>query len=173
MQRNLEQSFSESVIVDGRQNCANPLCKEYDVLIEKLKIKCARATNAEKVKIISLMPESRLKSKVCEELHVSQYLVPISRELTKKHGVLPDHEKKGRKQLSTEVIKTVEDIYQLDENIRIFAGRKDFISVKVNGVKESRQKRLLLCNLKELYIHFKTMFPCWVRRYPHSLRVCL
>ena len=41
LQRNLEQSFSESVIVDGRQNCANPLCKEYDVLIEKLKIKAA------------------------------------------------------------------------------------------------------------------------------------
>jgi hypothetical protein len=34
-------------------------------------------------------------------------------------------------------------------------GKKDYISIKVSGVKIHEQKRLLLCSLKELYYHFK------------------
>jgi hypothetical protein len=38
-------------------------------------------------------------------------------------------------------------------------GKKDYISIKVSGVKIHEQKRLLLCNLKELYSHFKNSHP--------------
>ena len=32
--------------------------------------------------------------------------------------------------------------------------KKEFVSVKTDGVKQHKQKRLLLCNLKELHIEF-------------------
>jgi hypothetical protein len=38
-------------------------------------------------------------------------------------------------------------------------GKNDYISIKVSGVKIHEQKRLLLCNLKELYSHFKNSHP--------------
>jgi hypothetical protein len=38
-------------------------------------------------------------------------------------------------------------------------GKKDYISIKVNGVKIHEQKRLLLYNLKELYSHFRNSHP--------------
>ena len=33
-------------------------------------------------------------------------------------------------------------------------GKKEFVSVKIDGVTQHKQKRLLLCNLKELHIEF-------------------
>ena len=33
-------------------------------------------------------------------------------------------------------------------------GKKEFVSVKIDGVTQQKQKRLLLCNLKELHIEF-------------------
>jgi hypothetical protein len=38
-------------------------------------------------------------------------------------------------------------------------GKKDYISIKVSGVKIHEQKWLLLCNLKELYSYFKNSHP--------------
>lgn len=55
-------------------------------------------------------------------------------------------------------ISIVDEFYQNDDNSRICPGKKDFVSVKVNGVKEQKQKRLILCNLKELYVHFKNSY---------------
>ncbi|MGR0260894.1 hypothetical protein ACUWCL_29190, partial [Klebsiella pneumoniae] len=34
-------------------------------------------------------------------------------------------------------------------------GKKDCVSVKVDGKKITKQKRLVLCNLNELYVAFK------------------
>jgi hypothetical protein len=38
-------------------------------------------------------------------------------------------------------------------------GTKDNILIKVSGVKIHEQKQSLLCNLKELYCHFKNSHP--------------
>ena len=37
----------------------------------------------------------------------------------------------------------------------MYPGKKEFVSVKIDGVKHHRQKRLLLINLKELHLEFK------------------
>jgi hypothetical protein len=34
-------------------------------------------------------------------------------------------------------------------------GKKDYVSVNVSGVKIHEQKRLFLCNIEDLYSHFK------------------
>jgi hypothetical protein len=41
----------------------------------------------------------------------------------------------------------------------VMPGKKDYIPIKVSGFKIHEQKRLLLCNLKELYSHFKNSHP--------------
>jgi hypothetical protein len=45
-----------------------------------------------------------------------------------------------------------------DEVSRVMPGKKDY-RIKVSGVKIHEQKQLLLCNLKELYSHFKNSHP--------------
>lgn len=53
----------------------------------------------------------------------------------------------------------IQDFYQSDENGRILPGKKDCVSVRINGKKQNVQKRLILCNLRELYLHFKESKP--------------
>ena len=58
--------------------------------------------------------------------------------------------------LTEEAINLVESLYQDDEYSRPMPGRKDFVSISCNV---HMQKRLVLCNLKELYIAFKNSYP--------------
>ena len=57
--------------------------------------------------------------------------------------------------LPEETRSLVESFYQ-DEYSRQMPGKKDFVSISCNVHK---QKRLILCNLKELYIAFKNSYP--------------
>ena len=51
-------------------------------------------------------------------------------------------------------------VYHNDEISRTMPGRKYCVSVATeDGMREHRQKRLLLCNLKEAYQHFKELHP--------------
>jgi hypothetical protein len=58
--------------------------------------------------------------------------------------------------LSADVAATVVDFYQNDEHSRQLPGKKDSVSISKNV---HVQKRLILCNLKELYETFKTKNP--------------
>ena len=54
----------------------------------------------------------------------------------------------------------VKAFYHSDNISRVMPGRKDYVSVITSeGKREHCQKRLLLCNLKELYEQFKTLNP--------------
>ena len=44
--------------------------------------------------------------------------------------------------------------YQSDEFSRMCPGKKEYVSVKIDGVKQHKQKKLLLTNLKELQLEF-------------------
>ena len=44
--------------------------------------------------------------------------------------------------------------FQNDEYSRLCPGKKDYVTVKIDGQKVHQQKRLLLCNLRELYVNF-------------------
>ncbi|KAJ4443732.1 hypothetical protein ANN_05510 [Periplaneta americana] len=46
-----------------------------------------------------------------------------------------------------------------DDVSRVMAGKKNFVSVKEDGQKVHKQKRLILCNLKETYKCFKDKYP--------------
>ena len=60
------------------------------------------------------------------------------------------------KQISDYVKETVLNSYQDDDFSRQMPGNKDFISIGKNTL---QQKRLLLCNLSELYSAFKKRIP--------------
>ncbi|KAJ8672245.1 hypothetical protein QAD02_003504 [Eretmocerus hayati] len=61
--------------------------------------------------------------------------------------------------LDPDVVKMIEDSYSSDDMSRIQPGKNDYVSVLINGNKVERQKRLLLCNLKECYQSFKDGYP--------------
>jgi len=159
IKRKLETSFDETLKEIDLPSTSSSCVSEYDILLQKLKEKCATSNKEEKIKIISLLPESWSRKKICEEFKVTDYLVRLTRDLMKTQGILPDLIKKAGNPLSEEVINAVVEFYQDDENSRVCPGKKDCVSI---GKKQYKQKRLLLLTLNELFVHFKQKYPHYI-----------
>ena len=71
-----------------------------------------------------------------------------------KDGVFATPTPAIRKDIADDVVSLVHGFYQDDEFTRLLPGSKDVVSV---GYKIHQQKRLLLCNLKELFIEFRNI----------------
>ena len=56
-------------------------------------------------------------------------------------------------------VKLVTSFYESDETSRIMPGKKDFVTVRKPDGRVQVQKRLVLCNLRELYRMFKDRHP--------------
>lgn len=151
----METSFD--VIIDDQES--QETCDEYEDLIAKLKEKCASANKDEKIKIISLLPTSWSRSRIVDEFQVSERLVKYTRILVKDQGILPQLGKRKGYGIQGEVRERVLKFYECDENSRLCPGTKDCLSVIINNVKVKKQKRLILCNLNELFVQFKERNP--------------
>ena len=109
----------------------------------------------EKIQILTLSPESWSRSKIIDFFNVTQYQVREARKLLEAKGILAIPDKKGCG-LADEIVKDVLSFYEDEEYSRQMPGQKDYVSI---GKKIHKQKRLLLCNLNELYSAFKVKYP--------------
>ena len=88
---------------------------------------------------------------------MSEYQVRQARDLKKSRGILSTPDNNRAKLLPESTAAKVQLFFEDDNtHARLMPGKKDFVSIKRNVHK---QKRLLLCNLKELYAHFKEHNP--------------
>lgn len=87
---------------------------------------------------------------------MSKSTVQKSRRLRDQKGIqtLPDQVK--GKRLPQQVVDLIKAFYCDDEHTRQLPGKKDCVSV---GKKQYMPKRLILCNLKELFAAFKVKYP--------------
>ena len=74
-------------------------------------------------------------------------------------GILAKPDAKKGQQIPQNVKDKILEFYQLDDFTRLFPGKKNFVSVLLNGKKVHKQKRLILLCLEEIYIEFKKMYP--------------
>ena len=130
-------------------------CKEWEILKLLIKEKCATATRREKVKFVTLAPESWSVRRAAEEFGVTRWVATQAKKMREEKGILSEAQVKKGHGLSNELVKRIVDFYQSDEYSRMCPGKKDFVSIKVNVEKIQMQKRLLLVNLRELYLAFK------------------
>lgn len=128
-------------------------------MIKKLKEKCSLANNEDKIKIISLLPDSWSRKKIVQEFGVSDYIVKLTRELVKEQGILPNLSRKKFKTIDEEVIKNVIEFYEDDQNSRLCPGKKECVSAVIENVKVQKQKRLILLTLNELFSLYKQKHP--------------
>ena len=83
---------------------------------------------------------------MAEFFNVSEYLVRTARSLKEEKGILAIPEPKRGKKLPKETEELVKVFFEKDEYSRTLPGMKDFVSIATNIHK---QKRLLVCNVKE------------------------
>ena len=88
--------------------------------------------------------------------NVTIYQIKEARKLKKIGEIFSVPCTKKGKIFSGIKLNRVNNVYHDDEFTRQMLGKKDCVSI---GRKQHMQKRLILCNLKELYVSFQTKYP--------------
>ena len=131
--------------------------KDFDILMHELKEKFVGSTSYDsQIQILNLVPNSWTIKATMDFFGATNYQVRRAITLKKEDGILAKPKRNDRVGILQETIDLVESFYQNDEYSRDMPGAKQFVSV---GYKIHKQKRLLLCNLSELYAAFKEKYP--------------
>ena len=74
-------------------------------------------------------------------------MIRRAKALVQEKGILSTPNRKAGKTLLEKTARLVQEFYEKDELSRMMRGKKDCVTMKIDGVKQKVQKRLLLCNL--------------------------
>mgnify|MGYP000533579031 CR=1 FL=1 len=85
-------------------------------------------------------------------------MIKVAKTLASERGILSTPETKSGKPLQYSVVEKVLEFYISDVS-RAMAGKKNYVSIKEGGQKIQKQRRLILCNLKETFRSFKDKYP--------------
>ena len=131
--------------------------KDFDEMMDLLADKVrSLSTTKSKLQVLTLAPSNWTHKQVSEFFGVSMYLARTARTLRAEKGVLSMPDPRRSNGLSKATLDLVELFYNDDEFMRLMPGKKDCVSV---GRSVYKQKRLVLCNLKELFNAFKVKYP--------------
>ncbi|KAG1665912.1 ARL14 effector protein [Nymphon striatum] len=164
---NLQESFSSVIGVDmatlqaepEAEICSSDIIKkanDLDQITTAMKSKLATADHSTQIQILTLTPESWSRRYAANYFEMSESTVRLAMELKKSKGILGTSVRKPRTGLSDVTVQMVQALYENDEYSRLMPGKKDFVSI---GRNVHQQKRLLLCNLKELHAAFMEKHP--------------
>ena len=135
-----------------------PLCNDCEI-VSQLREKFQTATRSEKMQILTVLPKSWSVKRIQEEFGTTNFMARQAKELVKEKGVLAIPDLKHGHALTEQTVHLVQSFYQSDDISRVMPGRKDYVSVRVGEGRVHVQKRLVLCNLRELYATFKDQHP--------------
>ncbi|XP_034246667.1 uncharacterized protein LOC117648316 [Thrips palmi] len=130
--------------------------QDHDLLMNDIKEKLLSATRFEKYQLLSLVPLSWSVNAAAQFFGVGRTLIKNTRELRIQKGILPGRDFTRKSSVLDSTRLLIKDFYCSDENSKALPGVRDCVSVS-KGVYE--QKRLLLCDVAELYESFKKAYP--------------
>lgn len=134
---------------------------DYDSeIITRLKEKFFSTTDKSlKMQILTTLPESWTLKQIESEFKVTNFIARKAKKLMKDKGIMSAPDLKPGKALSPETANLVKNFYECDEISRQMPGKKDFVSIKVDGKAVHVQKFLILNTLRESYVLFKEHYP--------------
>ena len=129
---------------------------DLDRLLNLIKEKMIISNRPEKIKLLTLVPISWKQNEILDFFPVTKYMITESKKLLQEKGILASPEPKKGRSLPKDIVELVENFYCDDEYSRQMPGKKDYVSISRNV---HMQKRLILCNLSELFACFKEKYP--------------
>ena len=124
-------------------------------IIRQLKEKFSTASRSEKIQIL-ILPKSWPIRKLQEEFNTSNFMARKAKQLVKQKGILSTPYPKHGHTLSQTTVDLVCTFYESEDVLlsRMMPS-KDYVSVRTSDGRVHAQKKLILCNLRELYQLFK------------------
>ena len=113
----------------------------------------------EKYKILTSVPAQWSAYKISKTFSCSYTIARDAVNLRRVFGPGCYPGLKSGHKIPTEVVQKVVEFYKAQDISRELPGQRDCLSVRVGGVREVRQKRLLLLGLREAYAQFKEDHP--------------
>ena len=135
------------------QECRQKACN-LNMLTEAIKERLKIANNNENVKLPNITPISWSIQQTGNIFCVSTAMVKKARNVKTANGILSEPKEKTGKPISDELKQAAEHFFESDQYSRMCPEKKEFVSVKIDGVKQHKQKKLPLCNSKELQTKF-------------------
>lgn len=129
---------------------------DLDTLMFSMKEKIQEADSKTKIQVLTLTPDSWSRKAASQFFNVSEYAMRTARNLKKERGILAIPDARKGRTITEDTKAAVLEFYQDDEYTRLMPGKKDSVSI---GKKVHKQKRLILCNLHELFSEFKKVYP--------------
>ena len=113
----------------------------------------------ERIQFLTLISEYWSRERAVSFFNVTEYMVRTARNVTKEKGILEIPDSIHRHGLSDQLLGRVKSFYEEDQISQMCAGKKDFVTIKSShGKKEHHQKRLILYNIREAYLQYKSTF---------------
>lgn len=114
----------------------------------------------DKIKYLTMTPRSWSIRELERNFKTTYRMARKAKQLQDECGFGSSPNPRPSRTLPQSVIIKVINFYISDEISRILPGKKDYVTIRDNnGIKHQVQKRLILCNLKEAYVEFKTQNP--------------
>ena len=151
-QTELKEEYVQNNIAAETQSKANDLDYLVDCMKDKIKISNRRT----RLQILTLVPNSWSLRKAAEVFSVSKSTIQKSWLLRDEEGIAEYPDLLKRQKLTEEIINKIKSFYCDDEFSRQLLGKNDSVSI---GRNNHCAKRLLLCNLKELYATYRCTYP--------------
>lgn len=158
LDENLQDSNED--VPEAKKQCMSRE-EQLELLLTGLKEKLVSLPKNDplRLSILTVAPDCWSIRDIATEFNVSHRMATAAKNLKKQKGILAMPGSKKGKVLPEATICKVKEFYENDENSRVMPNKKDVISIKINGEKQHKQKRLMLCDIKALHVQFKQQFP--------------
>lgn len=145
----LQQSLHLSETDDGK------------MMIQQFKDRLAEPISLdEKYMILTCLPRNWTARQIQREMGISFRMARRSKAIQDARGILSAPLKKmPSNRLSEETATLIRVFYSDDEVSRACAGKREYVRVDEDGNTTKKQRRLIMCNLREAYTFFKARYP--------------
>lgn len=155
--KDISEKMASKIFEIPRIDIAPAEQNEDQEIVKQLKDKFAETTDKDlKIKILSVLPRSWSSRKMEKEFNTTYHLARLTKKLVGENGIMCGPKKRiGTHTLDIDTVSLVKQFYSSDDISRVCPGKRDFVTVNENNEKISKQRRLILMNLKEAYALFK------------------
>ena len=148
-----------SVKIRSKLKIEEPKPSIGEEVLEQLTSSFDNMSKTDQYRVLTLMPKNSSISTIQQTFGVTEHTATRAKTLQKEMGLLSTPNPKPGKRLSSESTKKAVKFYEDDTVSRQMAGKKDCVSVLVDGEKKNIQKRRILSTLKEAHVKFKEENP--------------
>lgn len=141
------------LVLQNRRKREREKDKNSDI-IQQLKVKFDETDNKNlKISILTLFTKWTIRE-IQTHFNASKHIITVAKKVKEEKGILSCANSKLRKRLADAIIDII-NFYESDDISHMMPGKQDYVTILENENKIQKQKRLILCNLKEAYHEFK------------------